>query len=168
MKTINTIIIATILAFAAGAIGQVAKAGERRATVTNVEPYYSWVKKWTPVRQCSYVNKPIYETRRGNDGDILLGLILGGVSGKVITGNDKGAAAGAVIGGVIGANNNKKTITGYRQVEVCDTVDKMTKHKQIDGYLVTFKWNGIIGEANTNRRYYVGEKIPVMVNLYAM
>lgn len=168
MKLYQKIITGVILAAAAGFIGQQVNAGERSATVTNVEPYYSWVNKWTPVRECSYVNRPIYETRRNNDGDILLGLILGGVSGKVITGNDKGAAAGAVIGGVIGANNNKKTITGYRQVEVCDTVDKMTKHKQIDGYLVTFKWNGIIGEANTNRRYYVGEKIPVMVNLYAM
>jgi len=168
MKLYQKIITGVILAAAAGFIGQQVNAGERQATVTHVETYYSWVNKWTPVRECTLQDKPIYESRRNNDGDILLGLILGGVSGKVITGDDKGAIAGSVIGGVIGANNGRKKITGYKTIEVCDTVNKKTKTKQIDGYLVTFKWKGIRGEANTNRKYHVGEKIPVMVNLYAM
>ena len=47
----------------------------------------------------------------GNAGEgAFLGMLLGGVSGKVIGGNDKGAAAGAILGGIIGADNagNKK------------------------------------------------------------
>jgi len=35
-------------------------------------------------------------------------MIIGGIIGKGVTGDDKGAAAGAVLGGVIGADKGGK------------------------------------------------------------
>tara|TARA_R110000868_G_C10574302_1_gene738032 strand:- start:51 stop:479 length:429 start_codon:yes stop_codon:yes gene_type:complete len=86
---------------------------------------YEPIKTVSPY--CEVVEVPIYEThtRRGDPvGSTLLGMILGGVSGKVITGQDNGAAAGAIVGGIIGADqgNRLKTervIVGYRETKNC-------------------------------------------------
>ena len=40
-------------------------------------------------------------------GDVLGGMIIGGLIGKGASGDDKGAAAGAVIGGMIAADKNQ-------------------------------------------------------------
>jgi len=77
--------------------------------------------------QCDFVDVPVYGTREraGNAaGGALLGMIIGGVGGKAITGNDRGAAAGAIMGGIIGADQGSKpksetVITGYRQEKQC-------------------------------------------------
>jgi len=53
------------------------------------------------------VNTPITQTycKQGSAGQgALEGMIIGGLLGKGITGDDQGAAAGAVLGGVIGAD----------------------------------------------------------------
>jgi len=53
------------------------------------------------------INTPITQTycRQGSAGQSALeGMIIGGLLGKGITGDDQGAAAGAVLGGVIGAD----------------------------------------------------------------
>jgi uncharacterized protein YcfJ len=51
-------------------------------------------------------------------------MIIGGILGKGVSGNDNGAAAGAVIGGLIGAdkgaNTSKRVVTGYRQEQRCE------------------------------------------------
>ena len=76
---------------------------------------------------CEIVSVPVYETqqRSGNAaGGALLGMIIGGATGKVITGKDNGAAAGAVIGGIIGADQGNKpkteqVLVGYREEKQC-------------------------------------------------
>jgi len=53
------------------------------------------------------INTPITQTycRQGSAGQSALeGMIIGGLLGKGITGDDQGATAGAVLGGVIGAD----------------------------------------------------------------
>ena len=77
--------------------------------------------------RCEMIDVPIYEEhRRGGNaaGGALLGMIIGGATGKVITGKDNGAAAGAVIGGIIGADQGSRghtdrRIVGYRQEKYC-------------------------------------------------
>jgi hypothetical protein len=54
--------------------------------------------------------------------EILGGVIIGGVIGKAATGNTGGAALGAIIGGAVANENNKKTITRYKDVENCRQV----------------------------------------------
>jgi uncharacterized protein YcfJ len=75
-------------------------------------------------------------------------MILGGILGKGLTGDDGGAAAGAVLGGIIGANEaqngSKRVITGYRLERKCDTVTRYrdTTRKVYDYSVVTFRQNG--------------------------
>ena len=72
---------------------------------------------------CNWVDVPIYgQTGSGaSAGDVLGGMIIGGLIGKGVTNKDNGAAAGAVIGGMIAADKkqNKQTIIGYRQERKC-------------------------------------------------
>ena len=83
-------------------------------------------------RYCEVISVPIYETRSqaGNAaGGALLGMIIGGATGKVITGQDNGAAAGAIVGGIIGADQGsqpktEQVIVGYREENSC--YDKVT------------------------------------------
>lgn len=84
----------------------------------------------TTERQCFQQKKPVYSTYKQQGdaaGGALLGMILGGVIGKGVTGDDGGAAAGAVVGGLIGADKGSKPrtqreIIGYELVETCENV----------------------------------------------
>jgi len=84
----------------------------------------------TTERQCFQQKKPVYSTYKQQGdaaGGALLGMIIGGVLGKGVTGDDGGAAAGAVVGGLIGADKGSKPrtqseIIGYELVETCENV----------------------------------------------
>lgn len=78
---------------------------------------------------CQNVEVPVYATRQSNGatgGDVLTGMIIGGLLGKGLSGDDGGAAAGAVMGGVIAAdkgnNRTEQVITGYRTERQCNEV----------------------------------------------
>jgi uncharacterized protein YcfJ len=59
---------------------------------------------------------------RLDGGDVLMGMIIGGLMGKGLTGQDNGAAAGAVFGGVIAADKaGKRTVQGYKTETKCRT-----------------------------------------------
>lgn len=82
----------------------------------------------TTQTRCQNVNVPIYEdvqTQGDAAGGALAGMIIGGILGKGVSGNDDGAAAGAVIGGLIGADKGSKPkterrIVGYEKERQCD------------------------------------------------
>ena len=139
-----------------------APAYANNATKVKVFDHTQSVIRSTPVTKtrCNTIDVPIYETvtRRGNAGEgALLGMLLGGVSGKVIGGNDKGAAAGAILGGIIGADKGgrdktEQRIVGYTTEQRCkditvyrdqtvETYSHSTIRFYIDGqrYVVEFK-----------------------------
>ena len=64
-----------------------------------------------PRRSCYTVDVPVYGNVGGgaSGGDVLTGMIIGGLLGKGVSGNDKGAAAGAVLGGVISADKDRNS-----------------------------------------------------------
>jgi outer membrane lipoprotein SlyB len=90
-----------------------------------IEDHYKTVLEQKPytVEVCKNVQVPVYgQTGSGaSAGDVLGGMIIGGLIGKGVTNKDNGAAAGAVIGGMIAADKNqsKQTITGYRTETQC-------------------------------------------------
>ena len=87
---------------------------------------------------CRPVEVPIYrdvQTQGDAAGGALAGMIIGGILGKGVSGNDDGAAAGAVIGGLIGADKGSKPkterrIVGYEYVEQCDEINKVERVAQ--------------------------------------
>lgn len=123
---------------------------QQKATQVQVEDFYSYYTESIPKteRVCQTVQVPVYTTRnRGaSGGDILGGLIIGGLLGKAVTGNDKGAAAGAVIGGVASAEHNRSesVLSGYRDELQCETVETYdtVKRKKYDYSVITFRVDG--------------------------
>ena len=118
MKLLSTAALAIVVACAP------AYAETFRATITKVEPNWGYRDVSVPTTHCQNVEVPVYGTVQGggaSGGDVLAGMIIGGLLGKGITNKDNGAAAGAVLGGVIAADKNqsKQTITGYRTETQC-------------------------------------------------
>lgn len=103
-------------------------------------------------KECVMVDVPVYGTveKKGNAAEgAFLGMILGGLAGKGITGDDGGAAAGAVMGGIIGADQASKPkpnteIIGYRSERQCDQVTyyKDVEREVYDYSIITWKQNG--------------------------
>lgn len=78
-------------------------------------------------RRCEMIDVPVYGQRHVQGdaaGSALLGMIIGGATGKALTGKDDGAAAGAIMGGIIGADKGSRirtenVIVGYRKEKSC-------------------------------------------------
>lgn len=95
-----------------------------------IEDKYTIIYEQKPItrQECVTVDVPIYGTTQGSGasgGDVLTGMIIGGLLGKGVTGKDNGAAAGAVMGGIIAADKGQKqkqVVTGYKQERRCDNV----------------------------------------------
>ena len=95
----------------------------------------------TPINEtvCRDVNVPIYGNTQ-SQGDAgagaLAGMIIGGILGKGLSGNDDGAAAGAVIGGIVGANEatqGQRQVIGYEVVQSCEVITTASR-QQIEVY----------------------------------
>lgn len=132
MKLITT---TTLIALTAS----IASADSIKGEVTD---HYKTVTEYVeqPSEKCEMVKVPVYETvtRQGNAAEgALLGMILGGVAGKGLTGKDDGAAAGAVIGGLIGADKGsqpkyEQRIVGYRQERQCyEVINIVERNKNV-------------------------------------
>jgi len=101
------------------------------------------IVKYVPTSEyvCKNIDKPIYGNvqKDGNAGEgALAGMIIGGLLGKGISGDDGGAAAGAVIGGIIGADKggkprNRSEIIGYETVRDCREII-IEEEKRIEVY----------------------------------
>ena len=119
-----------------------------------VTDYYKTVVQSTPytTRECSIQQVPIYKEHYNQNpagGGALIGMIIGGILGKSISGDDSDAAAGAVVGGIVGANNAQqrpvsRSITGYRDERACNNITHYTEQKvrAYDYSVITWTQNG--------------------------
>ena len=116
----------------------------------NVREHYKTVIEQSPYRVevCKDVQVPVYGNvgNGASAGDVLGGMIIGGLIGKGATGKDNGAAAGAVIGGMIAADKNQKKqgVTGYRTERQCqiETRYEETSREVYSHSTITFYHNG--------------------------
>ena len=143
-----------------------------RATITKVEPNWGYREVSVPTTHCQNVEVPVYGTVQGggaSGGDVLAGMIIGGLLGKGITNKDNGAAAGAVLGGVIAAdkNNSRQQIVGYKTERQCQQVVSYETERYLKNNKIYFTWNGINGSAYTYNNYNVGTQIPITINIQA-
>lgn len=136
-----------------------------KGTVTEVQPLTRVVSVERPHRSCNTVEVPVYGNVGGgaSAGDVLGGMIIGGLIGKGASGDDKGAAAGAVIGGMIAADKKtgQQAIVGYRQEQRC-TTEYITEYQERNaGYRITIEVEGNTIQTVTDRKYRVGQRVEV-------
>ena len=176
--------IAVLLALPCLALTPVAQAGHGDgaegggfydyAKVVRVDPMMRHVRISEPRRECYQEQVPVYESERGprSATPTILGGIIGGVVGHTMgKGNGKTVAtvAGTVLGGSIGRDigyqNNppRGGYTRYATQENCRVVDDYREEERVEGYRVTYLYNG--AEYVTRTDHDPGNKIRVRVNV---
>lgn len=143
------------------------------AQVVSARPNYHEVRISEPRQECR--NERVvyrdYDSNRPNVAGAILGGILGGVAGHQIGGGhgrDVATGVGAVIGAGVGANAGRgygyggsSERVGYEQH--CDTYENTRYENRLDGYDVTYRFNGRL--YTTNLPYDPGRRIPVHVDV---
>ena len=144
--------------------------GYEYARVVNVEPIVRQVRVESPRRECwdetRYVESRPHISEPGVGGRTLLGGIIGGVIGHQIgsgRGRDAATVAGSVIGASVGydAASRRSSQVEEQVVQRCDVRYEREYEERIDGYRVTYEYNG--REYDTRLPYDPGEKIRVRV-----
>jgi uncharacterized protein YcfJ len=154
------------------------------ARVVDVDPIYRQVRVSVPRRECW--NETRYEEvrysrdrrseHRGAAGPMILGGIIGAAIGNQIgSGDGRRAAtvAGAIIGSAVGhdrAERRDSRAVRYEErdsrpydVERCDVRYDEDYERHIDGYRVTYLYNG--REHTTRLPYDPGDRIRVRVDV---
>lgn len=141
------------------------------APVTHVEPIVRQVRVETPRREC-YDEVRTVETRPdisepGVGAKTLLGGVIGGVIGHQFgsgRGRDAATVAGVLIGSNVGYDSARRT-AGSREEDVvvqrCQVRYENQYEERIDGYRVTYEYNG--REYTTRMPYDPGERMRVRV-----
>lgn len=147
-KIFHVVVISSFIGLIAGVAHANTDSYTTEGRIVNKEPIYTNVQQRNPYQECYTVDVPIYGNVGGgaSAGDVLGGMIIGGLLGKGATGKDNGAAAGAVIGGMIAADKNRgqETIIGYRQENRCNNITRYnTESQEVYSHsTVTFWDNG--------------------------
>jgi uncharacterized protein YcfJ len=163
------------------------RSGYDYARVVDVDPIVRHIKVTTPRREC-FTETRYEEVRsgygggapRGAAGSMILGGIIGAAIGNQIgSGDGRRAAtvAGAVIGSAVGhdaADRRAARAGGYRyrevveerpyEVERCNVRYDEEYEERIDGYRVTYEYNG--HRHTTRLPYDPGDKIRVRVDVH--
>ncbi len=117
------------------------------ARVVRATPVYQTIEINEPQQKC-HDETVVYEKSKRNDGTAgtVLGGIIGGVLGHQIgkgRGRTVATIAGAVAGGVIGNHASRSKPDRSRRTErVCRTVNRYREERQLNGYDVTYRYQG--------------------------
>lgn len=135
------------------------------ARVVDVEPIVKEVRIETPRRECRESIQSV-EQRPDTGARTVLGGVIGGVLGSQIgsgRGRDAATVAGALIGSRVGYDsaNSRYSRTEERVVERCRVSYETEYEERIEGYRVTYLYNG--REHTTRLPYDPGERIKVRV-----
>tara|TARA_R110000744_G_C19236231_1_gene548732 strand:- start:467 stop:943 length:477 start_codon:yes stop_codon:yes gene_type:complete len=94
---------------------------------------------------CTWENVPVYGSGYTPSGSSVLGgMILGGLLGKALTGDNNLALGGAVVGGVTAGESRGSKIIGSRSERVCRPTTKYveTTRREYSYSLITFEVDG--------------------------
>ena len=146
------------------------------AVVTDVQPIYRTIRVNEPRQECwsEEVYHQPQHTHNSSAGSTIVGGIIGGVIGHQVgkrvnrgRGKNGGAILGTLIGAAIGHENGAKSHTtgrGYTTVENrCQTVDSYHTEERIDGYRVSYEYNGAL--FHTRMKHRPGDRIRVNVQV---
>ena len=144
------------------------------APVIKVEPLVRYVRVETPIREC-WDEEEYYPARRHGPG-VTAATIVGGIIGGVIGhqfGSGRGQDAMTVVGtlagsAIAGERARARQARGphethSRTVERCNTRYETHEEERIDGYRVTYEYNGQIYTTHMDRD--PGKQIKVRVSV---
>jgi len=141
------------------------------ARVVHVDPIIRHVRVETPRRVCWDETRYVHSRPHISDPEVggrtLLGAAIGGVIGHQFgsgRGRDAATIAGALIGASVGYDSAAKRYPdgGYEEVvERCDVRYEHEYEERIEGYRVTYEYNG--RHYKTQLPYDPGERIRVRV-----
>ncbi|MCJ7591858.1 MAG: glycine zipper 2TM domain-containing protein [Woeseiaceae bacterium] len=144
------------------------------AQVISSQPIINYVTVKTPVQECweemEYYTVDPYAGHTGVA--TIFGAIVGGVIGHQFGsghGNDAATAAGSVIGATIGNTAARKRQAGAaveqqaRSVQRCKTSYRSHQEERINGYRVTYRYNG--QKYMTEMPYDPGRQMRVRVDV---
>lgn len=160
------------------------------AQVLSAQPIYSEVRVRSPREEC-WQERVVYRDEVRNDyrddyrsssaADRTIGTVIGGVIGGAIghqfsqgSGRQIATAIGAVVGADVGrnaVNNNRYNDRGSRYETRervayeprCRTVEDARYESRIEGYDVTYRYNGQVYQ--TRMAYDPGARLPVNVQV---
>lgn len=137
-----------------------------QARVTNVEPQYRNVQVATPTETCwdEQVQQAPYKSYTST----ILGGIVGGVLGNQVgkgTGKDVATVAGTVLGASVGNDVSNRNVNSqyYGTQKRCQVSNQYRNERQINGYVVTYEYNGRTYQTQTAQ--HPGNEIPVIVSV---
>ncbi|MEM6639884.1 MAG: glycine zipper 2TM domain-containing protein [Pseudomonadota bacterium] len=147
------------------------------ARVVDVQPIVRLVTVTVPQRACWDEEVVVRRERgrRGNSGSVgstIAGGLIGGVVGRQIgggSGRDAMTVVGALVGSAIGNNagrddsDRRDDRVVYDTVRRCETRDEVREEERIDGYRVTYLYNG--REYTTRTRNHPGTRLRVRVRV---
>lgn len=166
-------------------VGHDVRAGYDYARVIDVDPIVRYVQVRTPVRECweetryydTGYGPQHYDRPHGEAGATIAGGIIGGVIGRQF-GGGKGRDAMTLVGTLVGAaigNERARQRNAYGDrldygasyereaypVTRCDTRYQSHEEERIDGYRVTYRYNGQTYTTRTD--YDPGDRLRVRV-----
>ncbi len=174
------VLMAAVAATAVPSLALAGHGGYQYAKVVDVEPIYRHVRVQVPERECwtevEYESAPRrYERYRGSAVPTIAGGVIGGVVGRQFgkgNGRDAMTVLGTLIGAAVGhqssharyANDDYRyeSVRG-RPVERCETHYRTEERRDLDGYLVTYRYAG--REYTTRTAEHPGSRIRVRVDV---
>ncbi len=141
------------------------------AKVISSQPIIDYVTVKKPVREC-WEETQYYTVDHGARharGGARVGAIIGGAVGHQFgsgSGKDAATAVGTILGAAIGSEKARQRYgveTYSRPVRRCETTFQSHREERIDGYRVTYRYNG--QKYMTEMPYDPGRRIRVRVDI---
>jgi len=141
---------------------------ENTARVTHVEPIYTTVRVATPQRECSQRTYRHNDRNQTSYTSTIAGSIVGGVVGNQFgggSGKKVMTVAGALLGGSLGRDlaYQPSAYSNYDRGEECHVTERYHQEERIDGYSVTYRYQGHSYTTEMDR--HPGKRIPIEVSV---
>jgi uncharacterized protein YcfJ len=168
--TVASVALATPPSYSSSRHSRTYDSGYDYAPVTHVEPIVRRVRIETPRRECYDDVRTVESRPHISDPEVggraLIGGIIGGVIGHQF-GSGRGRDAATVAGALVGANvgydaaARRNSVVREEVVQRCEVRYEREYEERIDGYRVTYEYNG--REYTTRLPYDPGERMRVRV-----
>jgi uncharacterized protein YcfJ len=137
-----------------------------QAPVIDVQPIVRHVTVSTPVRECW--DETVYREPNRGTGAVVAGGIIGGTVGHQFgsgRGQDAMTLVGALVGSAVAHNVVQRNAQpAYAEtVQRCETRTELREEERIEGYEVTYKYDG--QKYRTRMREHPGSEIAVRVSV---